>query len=40
MLQRIMGGAQDDEKQKNKEQIKKQISENIELRDAMKDKIL
>ena len=37
MLQRIMGGAQDDEKQKNKEQIKKQISENIELRDAMKD---
>jgi hypothetical protein len=37
MLHRIMGGAQDEEKQKNKEQIKKQISENIELKDAMKD---
>ena len=32
-----MGGAHDDEKQKNQEQIKKQISENIELRDAMND---
>ena len=37
MLKRIMGGAHDDEKEKNKEQIKKQISENIELRDAMND---
>ena len=37
MLQKIMGGAQDEERYKNKEQIKKQISENIELKDAMKD---
>jgi len=37
MLQRITEGAQDEEKQKNKEQIKKQISETIELKDAMKD---
>ena len=37
MLKRIMGGAHEDDKQKNKEQIKKQISENIELRDAMND---
>ena len=36
MLQQIMGG-NGEEKAKNKEQIKKQISENIELRDAMKD---
>ena len=37
MLQRIMGGGQAEDINKSKEQIKKQISENIELRDAMKD---
>jgi hypothetical protein len=37
MLRGTLGDIQDDDKQKNKEEIKKQISENIELRDAMKD---
>ena len=37
MATRLMGSAQEDEKKKNKDQIKKQISENIELKDAMND---
>jgi len=35
LLREIMGGSAEDERDKNKEQIKKTISEKLELRDAM-----